>query len=186
MENTGLVNKYISASLTSWAAIALLERSPQQQTVTSSQAHTLRTLKEVSTSSLDIILQVELHALKLELEHHGNSVEERNSLLTALQQGTEGLDSYNFLVNDSTAYKAGLASYSSKRKEAGLPIDAFREFIKSHSTRLTNRLASPLSVAEKNILRQRKENLKISKELYIEMQREVLGQGKSNEKGLER
>ncbi|WP_211226305.1 hypothetical protein [Desulfomicrobium escambiense] len=47
----------------------------------------------------------------------------------------------------------------------------------SHTARLTNRLKGTASVSEKNILRQRKDNLKPSTERYMEMQREALRMG---------
>lgn len=55
-----------------------------------------------------------------------------------------------------------------------MPLDAFRDFLKSHSARLTNRLAGQGSPPEKLLLRQRKENLSVIKECYMEFQRKAL------------
>lgn len=122
--------------------------------------------------------------LHLELQNRANSPEETNSIKTAVLQLEEAQKSLA-VVKDSAAYTAVAETYSSKRKEAGLPLDSFREFLKSHTTRLTNRLAGPLSVPEKNILRQRKENLRVVKELYVTMQRKALGMRQERSQGQE-
>lgn len=79
------------------------------------------------------------------------------------------------VVHDPKGYQDATATYSGKRKESGLPIDSFREFLKSHNTRLTNLMKSQLSVPEKSILRQRKEILGMVKEGYMGLQRKSLG-----------
>lgn len=187
MEKTGLINKYLSASSRNWEAVALLNDSKEHHALSASLAETLHILKDVAvTRDIDLSIAIEKFALILELENHGNSSEERNSIKTALQQLEDAQKSL-IIVKDNTAYQASTETYSTKRKEAGLPLDSFREFLKSHTTRLTNRLAAPLSAPEKNILRQRKENLKVAKELYIEMQRTALGlPSQSKVQGIER
>lgn len=175
MEKTGLINKYLSASSRNWEAVALLNDSKEHHALATSLVETLHILKEVTENkNIETIIAIEKFALILELENHGNSSEERNSIKTALQQLEDAQKSLAIVKND-IAYQAGAETYSIKRKEAGLPLDSFREFLKSHMTRLTNRLAAPLSAPEKNILRQRKENVKVARELYIEMQRTALG-----------
>lgn len=120
-----------------------------------------------------------------ELKNYSNSPEESNSIKTALVQLKEAKNSLD-IVQDPQVYQGATATYSGKRKEAGLPLDSFREFLKSHSTRLGNRMASPLSVPEKNILRQRKENLNMVKEVYVVMQRDALGlEAPAKSKGLQ-
>ena len=142
-------------------------------------------LKIIGTSKdIYTILESERISLELELIHYSNSPEERNSIKQALAQIIEAKSALSVVV-DSATYLPATATYSGKRKENGLPLDAFREFLKSHTTRLTNRLAAPLSVPEKNILRQRKENLQVVKELYMELQRKALGlPSKTREQGL--
>lgn len=182
----GLLNKITGLNLGNWNAHKEVENSEEQQLLDASRRQTLVAVKEVA-SSKDIytILETERIILVQDLEYHGNSQEEISSIQTALHQYAEAQDSLE-TVKDGLAYQAGTKTYSSRHREGGLPIDSMREFLKSHTTRLSNRLAAPLSVSEKNILRQRKENLKVAKELYIGMQREALGQAKSNGKGLER
>jgi hypothetical protein len=49
------------------------------------------------------------------------------------------------------------------------------DHLKSHTARLANRLAGKGSNVEKLIMRQRKENLTIIKERYVELQKKALG-----------
>jgi hypothetical protein len=78
-------------------------------------------------------------------------------------------------VVDINAYRNAARTYPSKRKDAkGLPMDAFREFIRSHSTRLTNRLAGRIIQEEKDLIRQRKANLQKANQLYMALQTKAL------------
>jgi hypothetical protein len=136
---------------------------------------TLNLLKDVhKTHDLNIALDLEQIMLHQELEKYANSKEESDSITAGIKQIQDAKKSLN-VVRDPQAYQAATETYSGKRKEAGLPLDSFREFLKSHSTRLSNRMAGQISVPEKNILRQRKENLGMAREVYIAMQREALG-----------
>jgi hypothetical protein len=149
-------------------------------------AETLSLLKEVNkTQNLYIALDVEGIMLHQELEKYANSREEADSLEAAITQLQEAKQSLE-VVQDPQAYQKAAATYSGKRKENGLPLDSFRQFLKSHTTRLSNRMAGVLSVPEKNILRQRKENLGMVRDVYIAMQREALGLPQEISKGLER
>ncbi|MDR1921924.1 MAG: hypothetical protein LBS31_09340 [Candidatus Adiutrix sp.] len=111
------------------------------------------------------------HALK----YDANSPEEAQSLKTAAAQLDDAAKCLNVIVNDPKGYEASAQTYPTKKKEAGLPLDAFRDFLKSHSARLTNRLAGKGSHFEKLILRQRKDNLTAIRERYIELQQKALG-----------
>ncbi|MGL4209648.1 MAG: hypothetical protein ACRCTY_09710 [Candidatus Adiutrix sp.] len=42
------------------------------------------------------------------------------------------------MLEDPKAYKKSESTFSSRKKEAGIPLDAAREFLKSHATRLSN------------------------------------------------
>ena len=94
-------------------------------------------------------------------------------LKTALLQRDDAGKALGIVVFPE-AYRKATDTYSSKRIENGLPLDGFREFIKSHTTRLTNRLAGQLSGHEKEIVRQRKANLLVAKEVYVALQKKAL------------
>lgn len=111
------------------------------------------------------------HSLKFD----ANSQEEKNSLKAAIEQLDESRSCFESLTTDPEAYKKNEKTYPSKKKEAGLPLDAARDFFKSHTTRLTNILTGKSSHYEKVLVRQRKENLNIVKDAYVELQRKALG-----------
>ena len=188
MERTGFLNEFIIISGSVYAADKVLDESSEQKIARASRDMLLSFFKDVARSNdVKSILEIENAALLLELKHRANSREEVNSINAALSQLQDAQKSF-VIVQNHEAYRPCAATYSSRQKEAGLPMDGFREFIKSHTTRLTNRLSAPLSVPEKNLLRQRKENLQVAKGVYTELQREALGLPSPKEKdlGLER
>lgn len=186
MDTTGLINSFALSTLALWATHKLHAESQEGQSLTTVLNKNLLILKDVAQSNdLETLLNIESMALSLEFENHANSPEERNSIKTALLQLQEAKQSLE-VVKNPEGYKTATETYSSKRREAGLPLDSFREFLKSHTTRLTNRLSAPLSVPEKNVLRQRKENLQVAKKLYIALQRTALGIESNKEQGIER
>lgn len=175
MEKTGLISDYTLTSALVWESYRVLNESPQQKNLQSTQENLLQILKQINKEQdIPLLLAIESISLTQEMKIRANSPEEINSIKAALLQLEEARRALE-VVKDFSAYKAGTETYSSRQRDGGLPLDAFREFIKSHTTRLTNRLSAPLSVPEKNILRQRKENLKTAKEIYISLQREALG-----------
>ncbi len=91
-------------------------------------------------------------------------------------------------VRDPEKYQAAAATYHARRKTLGVVTDGCHEAMNGHITRLGNRMSAVgISVPEKNILRQRQTNMRIVKELYIELQREALGiAAPAHEKGVER
>ena len=186
MEKTGLIAKLSQNMDQSWDAHVLVNESPEVKKRNTVLAETLATLKEIkSAKDIKLALGVEEMMLRQELAVYANSPEEATSVTKALEQVQEARASMK-VVNDHEAYKRAAETYAGKRLEAGLPKDSFRDFLKSHVTRLNNRMTSNISVPEKNIIRQRKENLGMMREVYIGMQQEALGITPAKKKGLER
>ncbi len=175
MEKIGLTNKIFTRLELNFQSYTQKETSKEAIKHNENLTETLSLLKEVkNTKDIKLGLSIEELLLYQELELYANSPEETNSIKKAIEQLQEAKKSLA-VVDDSKAYQTATETYSDKRKEAGLPIDSFREFLKSHSTRLSNRMASPLPAQEKDILRQRKENLSMVKEVYMTMQCKSLG-----------
>lgn len=186
MEKIGLIAKLGDNLNQGWDAYLLVNESREVKKRNEILGDTLATLKTItSTKDIKLALGVEEMMLRQELTTYANSPEEANSVTKALEQVQEARQSFK-VVEDHKAYKTAANTYPNARKEAGLPVDAFRTFLKSHSTRLTNRMTSNISVPEKNIIRQRKENLAMMRDVYIGMQREALGLVPAKEKGIER
>lgn len=175
MGKTGLITKIGLNINQGWRSHQLVESSKEMQERNVLLSETLNLLKEVkATKNIHVALGVEEMMLRQELALYANSPEQRNSITTAIQQLQEAKQSLS-VVQDTKVYQTATTTYSGKKKKGGLPLDSFREFLKSHNTRLTNQMTSPLSMPEKSILRQRKEILGMVKEVYIGMQRMALG-----------
>ncbi len=110
------------------------------------------------------------------LEFSANSPQEKNSLKSAIAQLDEARKCFENLQTDPDGYKKNVVdTYSTKKKPAGLPLDVAREFFQSHNTRLDNLLASKAAHFEKLLVTQRKDNLRVIKDAYVELQRKALG-----------
>ncbi|NDV26898.1 hypothetical protein [Desulfovibrio sp. JC010] len=185
MAKTGLLIKLSIKLSDDWKSYQQKENTPEALAFQNGLKDTLDMFKELAEAKdPKAILEAEQIALIQEKEF-ANSAEMVNSIkpgLTQLQEARQSLE----LVHDSETYQKVTAAFSGKRKQGGLPMDGFREFIKSHQARLTNRLKSDGSHEEKNILRQRKTNLKIANETYIKLQKKALGIGNAKGKGIAR
>jgi hypothetical protein len=121
------------------------------------------------------MLEDERLILTRSLKFDASSQEEKNSLKAAIEQLDESRGCFESLTADPEAYKKNEKTFPSKKKEAGLPLDAARDFFKSRATRLTNILTGKSSHYEKVLVRQRKDNLNIIKDCHAELQRKALG-----------
>ncbi len=130
--------------------------------------------RQAQDRNIDSMLNDERLMLTHSLELEANSPEEKNSLEAAILQLDESRRCFKALLDDPEAYRKNVDTFPSKKKEAGLPLDAAREFFRSHSTRLTNILSGKSSPFEKLMVRQRKDNLKIIKYAYEELQRQAI------------
>lgn len=121
------------------------------------------------------------------LQFDANSKEEKSSLNSAIAQLDESRQCFDSLLSNPAAYNEMQTTYPTKKKEAGLPLDAARDFFKSHSTRLSNILSGKSSHFEKVLVRQRKDNLQVIRDAYVELQRKALGmEAPKKDKGLSR
>jgi len=184
MGKTGLLHEAVAHAARDWRTYQQKENTPEALSFQDGLKKTLDFLREVSKSSPEIILDVEMILLIQERETYANSPEMMNSIKPALSDLADAKKSLNLLENDPDGYAKVTAAFSGKDKERGLPLDSCRKFIRSHQARLTNRLRGVSSVPEKNILRQRKENLAAANKMYKELQRESLGLKQGLEQGL--
>ncbi|ACU89913.1 hypothetical protein [Desulfomicrobium baculatum] len=175
MVKPGLIDELFENLSRDWGLFQLKESSLEAVEFQKSLPATLTTYKQLEKSnSPELILAAEKLTLQQELATYANSAEMVSSINPDLKQLEEASGSLT-LVQDKEAYAKAAHAFSAKRKQGGLPLDAFREFILSHTARLTNRLKGTASVSEKNILRQRKDNLRAANKQYQNMQREALG-----------
>lgn len=177
MAKTGLLNNLFNSTYQRFKTYQIVEQSSEKDDDRKSLIKIHEDLKAIHASSdINTILSAEEFLLAEELDRYSNSQEETNSINKALEQIDYAKKSLAAVRENAEAYKKITNdTFSEKNKEGGLPIDNFRGFIKSHITRLTNKMTASLSVPEKNIIRQRVKNLALMKELYIQLQRKALG-----------
>ncbi len=130
--------------------------------------------RQAKNRNIDSMLEDELLILTHSLKFDANSPEEKSSLEAAINQLDESRRCLKALTANPAAYKEMADTYPSRKKEAGLPLDAARDFFKSHSTRLANILSGKSAHFEKLMVRQRKDNLQIIRDAYMELQRKAL------------
>ncbi len=150
--------------------------SPQYKNQEHSINKTLTFLKDIAQKrNIHHLLDVERLVLEHSLKYDTNSPEEKQSVKVALEQLEACAKCLASLVKNPAGYRENVdPTYSPKAREGGLPLDAAREFFKSHVTRLTNNLVSKASQVEKQLLRQRKENIQVMRDCYVELQRKAL------------
>lgn len=155
MAKTGLLFRLAAKLADDWKSYQQKETTPEALAFQSGLKDTLGMYKELAEAQdPEAILKAEQIALIQEKEF-ANSAEMVNSIKPGLTQLEEARQSLK-LVHDCEAYQQAASTYAGKRKLGGLPLDGFREFIKSHQARIRNRLKADGSHEEKNILRQRK------------------------------
>lgn len=153
-----------------------VKKSPVQKAHDAGLMKTVNLLRQhAKDKDIGSMLDDERLMLTHSLKFDANSTEEKNSLKTAIEQLDESRSCFDSLTSDPEAYKQNEKTFPSKKKEAGLPLDATREFFRSHTTRLTNILTGKTPHFEKLLVRQRKENLNIIKDAYVALQRTALG-----------
>ncbi len=185
MVKTGLLLEVLKRANRDWENYHQKENTPETISFQDGLKKTLEFLNEVGKSgSPKIILGVEKILLLQERETYANSPEMMNSVKPALADLEDANKAFALVTNDHAGYAKATEAFSSKDKKKGLPLDACRKFISSHTTRLTNRLRGVSSVPEKNILRQRKINLAAANKQYKDLQREALGIEKEMGRGL--
>ncbi len=173
----GLIDECLSHLNRDLEAKAHLLASQAYRNQAGSIYETLDFLREVAgTRDIRLLLDVERLILKHSLQYDTNSPEEKHSVKVALEQLETCLTCLDSLTRNPDGYRESVEpTYSPKAREAGLPLDAAREFFRSHATRLANNLVSKASTLEKTILRQRKDNVAVMRDCYAELQRSALG-----------
>ncbi len=184
MKDTDLIDKLTRKVNRDWKAYSLKEKSEAAVEYKQGLEATLVLLTKIrKEADVAIILSAERAILQNTLKFYANSQEMESSLKAGLEDLKIAQKSLE-IVENSSAYQAVKDAMSRKDIVQGLPQDGFRKFEKSHQTRLSNLLKTSLSTKEKALIRQRKSNLKVAKEKYMELQRKALGI--KQEKGLER
>ena len=183
----GLTNKVLGHLNRDWEARRQVLESQAHKDQEKSFKITLDFLRQhAAEKDIHTLLDDERVMLRHSLKFDANSPEEAQSLKAASSQLDDAAKCLDVVCHDPKGYKASARTYPTKKKEGELPLDAFRDFLKSHSARLANRLAGKGSPSEKLLLRQRKDNLSLIRECYIDLQKKALGLSTEKSRGLSR
>ncbi|OPB28380.1 hypothetical protein [Bartonella sp. WD12.1] len=142
-------------------------------------------IRKISQSGdFSLVIDTERSFVDDDLSRYANSPEMKSSLKTALTE-IDIIKEHITLVSDPILYKAinktcGLP----KQRKNGLPYDGARQAMASHYTRLGNLNKARLTEVEKSIIDARRDNMKIMRRLYEQMQAKALGIDLSQNKGI--
>jgi hypothetical protein len=192
MEKTGFINDRIieSVSLIATGRDALHTEGIEafgRVNLNKGIAEAKDAFKDASVAKdIEVILRAELIFVNQELFYNTASLVTKS--LEAAKTGlTDALNSYNILVG-TKSYPDAEQTHSTtpKYRYQNLPKDAFHIACNSHIARLSNTLKSTeLSSKMRSLYEQRVENMKTAKELYIELQRKILGISKKKDRDFE-
>ncbi|MDR2104503.1 MAG: hypothetical protein LBP51_01980 [Deferribacteraceae bacterium] len=193
MAKIGSINKRImaSASLIAVARDALHTEGLEtlgRVNLNKGIAEVKDTFKDASfAKDIEAILRAELTFVNQELFNNTAPIVTKS--LEAAKTGlTDALNSYNILVGTKSYPDAEQTHPTTpKYRYQNLPKDAFHIACNSHTARLNNTLKSTeLSSKMRSLYEQRVKNMKTAKELYIELQRKILGINKKKDRDFER
>lgn len=132
-------------------------------------------LHTIGRSSVAAILYMEHHILAKELEQARDPIS-----VASLQKAIEQIQVARKMlprIYDPDGYKGMVEELPPQEREGNLPRDTVRRFFLSHGARLHDRIKHGLDASDGKlaILKQRLENIKQARKLYIDAQRNVLG-----------
>ena len=109
-----------------------------------------------------------------ELEQFADSPDMRNSLRQGIRD-LEIIETYLNYVKDPAKYKLiNEVCMREKNRKGALPYDEARQCLRSHAARLKNLDTSRMDKPERDILEQRRKNIKIAEDVYIALQKTAL------------
>nr|CDP79649.1 hypothetical protein BN1046_00546 [Bartonella schoenbuchensis] len=136
------------------------------------------------SGNFSLLLNTEYSIVEDDLSRYANSNAMKSSLKTALTE-INVVREHLTIVADPVLYKAVNKTYGlPKQRKNGLPYDGARQAMASHYTRLGNLDKSRLTSVEKSIIDARRDNMKVMRRLYEQMQAKALGIHLSQNKGM--
>ena len=157
---------------------AKIEQSEHWQDRDTIRHDKIEFLKDLGNSGdIDAILEAERDMLKFTLELKLNHKKQRQSIEAALSEINQAFKMLE-RVRDPERYQETDQVHGSKKKRDkrnALPMDDARNFFDAHSARFTNMNKSEMTVTEKRVIDIRQKNIRLAKDLYIDLQRHALG-----------
>jgi hypothetical protein len=141
-------------------------------------AEALSTFEKAQASAdPQLLILVEYTFISQELQLCPETDKDTINSLTAAVQGFDDAFLTLEVVENSIGYKEAEKTYPHHKdyRISGYPIDAFHVACRSHKTRLQNILRSPgIDPIEKDLLKQRIENMSTAQNGYINKQKKAL------------
>ena len=161
--------------ITMRAAIEKVNASPEGQLRDRTSATGLDIFKQAAEEGdIGAMVAVERAFNQVELEQFADSPDMRNSLLIGIRE-LEIIETYLGYVKDPAKYKIiNEACMRDKNRIGNLPNDEARQCLRSHAARLKNLDTSRMDKPERDILEQRRKNIKIAEDVYITLQKTAL------------
>ena len=151
--------------------------SEADRQVLEARASILPLLREAAgLRHIDLLLNVEWTFMRLELDHIAHARKNISSLNAGIRQIEAAFAMLDY-VRDPGKYQE-IASYYTLSQDlvrhSNLPKDAAHKFFASHRTRLGNMETGPLEASQTALLNARLRNIKLARDIYIELQRQAL------------
>ena len=172
---TKLVSRVEAFLFASQGAIREVDASPEGQKRDQIANTGLEIFQEAAeTKDPHIIVAVEKAFDQTELEQFADSPDMRNSLRQGIRD-LEIIETYLGYIKDPAKYKIiNEACMRDKNRIGNLPNDEARQCLRSHAARLKNLDTSRMDKPERDILEQRRKNIKIAEDVYITLQKTAL------------
>ena len=130
--------------------------------------------KAAEERNIDTMIATERAFNQAEFEQFADSPDMRNSLRQGIRD-MEIIEIYLGYVKDPAKYKLiNETCIRDKNRIGDLPNDEARQCLRSHKARLKNLDTSRMDKPERDILEQRRKNIKIAEDVYIALQKTAL------------
>ncbi len=141
------------------------------------QKQMVKIIQEIGkTRDIKLIMSAERAINIHELQFYNNSKPMESSLKQTLTSINITNNAIEVIQNKPDEYKIRAQSYQEPKNNINnLPNDEARQFFKSQLARFVNMSKSPLSNDKKATIDARKLNINLAVEIYIEMQKAILG-----------
>ena len=156
-------------------AVREIDASPQGQERDRISATGLEIFKKAAEEGdIHTIIAADRAFNQAEFEQFADSPDMRNSLRQGIRD-LEIIETYLNYVKDPAKYKLiNEVCMREKNRKGTLPYDEARQCLRSHAARLKNLDTSRMDKPERDILEQRRKNIKIAEDVYITLQKTAL------------
>lgn len=176
MDKIGYGVKIADTVALEWALRKALQETPEGGEFCAALEISLRLFREAALSrDIHLLILAEETTLRQELALYGRNDPSVQTSLNAALEDFRVMKNAFAVVADAAGYRLAAATYHSKHQRNGIPADGFHDAVNSHIARLGNRVRTiGILKMEKDILRQRRINMTVARDVYTEWQQRAL------------